>query len=50
MIFRGANPPGYRNWRGLAIPMLRNAIVAAEQEGARLTYPGSVYVYGPDAR
>ncbi len=49
MIFHGANPPGYRNWRGLAIPMLRNAISAAEAVGARLVYPASVYVYGPDA-
>ncbi len=49
LIFHGANPPGYRNWRGLAIPMLRNAIAAAEAAGARLVYPASVYVYGPDA-
>lgn len=48
VVFHGANPPGYRNWRGLAIPMLRNAIAAAEVAGARLIYPGSVYVYGPD--
>lgn len=49
VIFHGANPPGYRDWRGLAIPMLRNAISAAEAVGARLVYPASVYVYGPDA-
>jgi len=49
ILFHGANPPGYRNWRGLAIPMLRNAIAAAKATGARLVYPGSVYVYGPDA-
>jgi len=49
ILFHGANPPGYRNWRGLAIPMLRNAITAAKSGGARLIYPGSVYVYGPDA-
>ena len=49
VVFHGANPPGYRNWRGLAIPMLHNAICAAEAAGARLIYPGSVYVYGPDA-
>ncbi len=49
IVFHGANPPGYRNWRGLAIPMLRNAIAAAQATGARLVYPGSVYVYGPDA-
>jgi nucleoside-diphosphate-sugar epimerase len=49
IVFHGANPPGYRNWRGLAIPMLANAIAAAQSAGARLIYPGSVYVYGPDA-
>lgn len=49
ILFHGANPPGYRNWRGLAIPMLRHAITAAKAVGARLIYPGSVYVYGPDA-
>lgn len=49
LIFHGANPPGYRNWRGLAIPMLRNAISAAKAGNARLVYPASVYVYGRDA-
>ena len=49
VIFHGANPPGYRNWRGLAIPMLRHAITAADAVGARLIYPASVYVYRPDA-
>ena len=49
VVFHGANPPGYRNWRGLAIPMLRNAIAAARAAEARLIYPGSVYTYGPDA-
>ena len=49
VVFHGANPPGYRDWRGLAVPMLRNAISGAEAVGARLIYPGNVYVYGPDA-
>lgn len=49
VIFHGANPPGYRNWRGLAVPMLANAIATAKATGARLIYPGSVYVFGPDA-
>ena len=49
LIFHGANPPGYRNWRGLAIPMLRNTIVAARQSGARIILPGNVYNFGPDA-
>jgi len=49
LIFHGANPPGYRNWAGLVLPMLRNTISAAEAVGARILFPGTVYNYGPDA-
>ncbi len=49
IIFHGANPPGYKNWRGLAIPMLRHSIAAARATGARLFFPGNVYNFGPDA-
>jgi nucleoside-diphosphate-sugar epimerase len=49
ILFHGVNPPGYQNWRGLAIPMLRHSIAAAIATGARLIYPGSVYNFGPDA-
>jgi nucleoside-diphosphate-sugar epimerase len=49
VIFHGANPPGYRNWRELALPMLANAIAAARASGARLIFPGNVYNFGPDA-
>jgi nucleoside-diphosphate-sugar epimerase len=49
LIVHAANPPQYRNWRGLAIPMLRAAIAAAQASGARLTFPGNVYNFGPDA-
>ncbi|HYM33340.1 MAG TPA: SDR family NAD(P)-dependent oxidoreductase [Candidatus Cybelea sp.] len=49
VIFHGANPPAYRNWRGLALPMLANAIAAAKASGARLVFPGNIYNYGPDA-
>jgi len=49
IIFHGANPPGYKNWRGLAIPMLRHSIMAARAAGARLIFPGNVYNFGPDA-
>jgi nucleoside-diphosphate-sugar epimerase len=49
IIFHGANPPGYKNWRGLAIPMLRHSIAAARASGARLIFPGNVYNFGPDA-
>ncbi len=49
IIFHGANPPAYKNWRGLALPMLKNAITAAKSASARLVFPGNVYNYGPDA-
>jgi nucleoside-diphosphate-sugar epimerase len=48
-IVHAANPPGYRNWRGLAIPMLRSTIAAAEHHGARIVFPGNVYNFAPDA-
>ena len=49
VIVHGVNPPGYRNWRGLALPMLENSITAAKASGARLVFPGTVYNFGPGA-
>ena len=49
LIVHGANPPGYRNWRGLALPMLDNTIAAAIAGQALMLFPGNVYNYGPDA-
>jgi nucleoside-diphosphate-sugar epimerase len=49
VILHGANPPRYRNWRALAIPMLANTIEAALVTGARILFPGNVYNFGPDA-
>jgi nucleoside-diphosphate-sugar epimerase len=48
VIVHGANPPGYRNWAGLQLPMLRSTIAAAQATGARILFPGTVYNYGPD--
>lgn len=50
VIFHGANPPGYRNWQGLALPMLESTIAAAKAVGARIVFPGTVYNFGPEAR
>lgn len=47
VIVHAANPPRYRGWRTLALPMLGNAIGAARESGARLVFPGNVYNYGP---
>jgi nucleoside-diphosphate-sugar epimerase len=49
LVVHGANPPGYRNWAGLQMPMLASAIAAAKAVDARLVFPGTVYNYGPDA-
>ncbi len=49
VIVHGANPPGYRNWRGLAVPMLAATIAAAKAHGARVVLPGNVYNFAPDS-
>jgi nucleoside-diphosphate-sugar epimerase len=49
LVVHGANPPAYRNWAGLQMPMLDSSIAAAKAAGARLVFPGTVYNYGPDA-
>ena len=49
LVVHGANPPAYRNWAGLQLPMLRSSIAAAKAWGARLVFPGTVYNFGPDA-
>jgi nucleoside-diphosphate-sugar epimerase len=48
LVVHAANPPGYRNWRGLVLPMLDNSIAAARAAGARVVLPGTVYNYGPE--
>jgi nucleoside-diphosphate-sugar epimerase len=49
LLVHGANPPGYKNWAGLQLPMLNASIAAAKTSGARLVFPGTVYNFGPDA-
>jgi nucleoside-diphosphate-sugar epimerase len=49
LIVHAANPPNYRNWRGLALPMLDNSIAAAKFSNARILMPATVYNFGPDA-
>lgn len=44
-IVHAVNPPGYRNWNRLVLPMLDNAIAAALATGARLALPGTIYNY-----
>lgn len=49
VIVHAVNPPGYRNWGTLVLPMLDNTIAAAKENGARIVLPGTVYNFGPDA-
>ena len=35
LIVHGVNPPGYRNWDRLVLPMLESTIAAARAAGAR---------------
>jgi nucleoside-diphosphate-sugar epimerase len=49
VIVHAVNPPGYRNWAGLVLPMLSSTITAARTVGARVVLPGTIYNYGPDS-
>jgi len=49
VIVHAVNPPGYRDWETLVMPMLHNSIAAAESVGARLALPGTIYNYDPRA-
>ena len=46
LIVHAANPPGYKDWEKLVLPMLDNTIAAAKAEGARILLPGTVYNFG----
>jgi nucleoside-diphosphate-sugar epimerase len=49
VVVHAVNPPGYRNWGKLVLPMLDNTIAAARANGARILLPGTIYNFGPDA-
>jgi len=49
VIVHAVNPPGYRRWSELVLPMLDNSIAAATALGATLVLPGTIYNFGPDA-
>lgn len=49
LIVHAVNPPGYKDWDRLVLPMLDNTIAAAKSADARILLPGTVYNYGPDA-
>lgn len=49
VIVNATNPPGYRRWREIGLPMHREAIAAAKATGATLVFPANVYNYAPDS-
>lgn len=49
VLVHAVNPPGYRDWDKLVLPMLDNSLAAARANAARLVLPGTIYNYGPDA-
>jgi nucleoside-diphosphate-sugar epimerase len=49
VIVHAVNPPGYRRWAELVLPMLDNTIAAARSSGATIVLPGTVYNFGSDA-
>jgi nucleoside-diphosphate-sugar epimerase len=48
VIVHAVNPPGYKDWERVVLPMIDHTIAAARATGARIVLPGSVYNYGPD--
>jgi nucleoside-diphosphate-sugar epimerase len=48
VIVHAVNPPGYRNWDKLVLPMIDNTIEAARVAGARIVLPGTIYNFGTD--
>ncbi|ADV65676.1 NAD-dependent epimerase/dehydratase family protein [Deinococcus maricopensis] len=49
VIVHAVNPPGYRQWAQLVLPMIDHTLQAARASGARILLPGTIYNYGPDA-
>jgi nucleoside-diphosphate-sugar epimerase len=48
VIVHAVNPPGYRRWSELVLPMLDNTIAGAIAQNATIVLPGTIYNYGPD--
>ena len=46
-IVHAVNPPGYRDWDRLVMPMIENSIAAARANEARLALPGTIYNFDP---
>lgn len=42
LIVHAVNPPGYRGWGKVVLPMIDNTIAAAKAVGARIVLPGTI--------
>lgn len=49
VIVHAVNPPGYRGWKQLILPMIENTVAAARASGGRILLPGTIYNYDPAA-
>ncbi|MGV6876568.1 NAD(P)H-binding protein [Pseudochelatococcus sp. B33] len=50
IIVHAVNPPNYKNWDRLVLPMIDNTIAAARSAGgARIVLPGTIYNFDPAA-
>ncbi|WP_322044608.1 NAD-dependent epimerase/dehydratase family protein [Paraburkholderia sp. J67] len=49
VIVHAVNPPGYRRWADLVLPMIDNTLAAAQAAHATVVLPGTVYNFGPEA-
>jgi nucleoside-diphosphate-sugar epimerase len=49
VIVHAVNPPGYKRWAELVLPMLDHTIAAARSTRAAIVLPGTVYNFGPEA-
>jgi nucleoside-diphosphate-sugar epimerase len=49
VIVHAVNPPGYKRWAEVVLPMLDNTLTVAKELNATIVLPGTVYNYGPDA-
>lgn len=48
VIVHAVNPPGYRDWERLVLPMMANTIAAAKTAGGvRVVLPGTIYNFDP---
>jgi nucleoside-diphosphate-sugar epimerase len=48
VIVHAVNPPGYRRWAEVVLPMMDNTVAAAEAAQATVVLPGTVYNFGPE--